>query len=106
MTGLEPWTSGMEASLDGPTIPLRYHYGKNRLCQAAKTLGEGRKTLGKAFAEFIPSGLSAKGVGRGGTGKDLFAEFIPSGLSAKPLPCVIIKRSAKKSKRTLPTRKQ
>ena len=82
------------------------HYGKNRLCQAAKTLGEGRKTLGKAFAEFIPSGLSAKGVGRGATGKELFAEFIPSGLSAKALPCVKAGHSVKKTKRPLPTRRR
>ena len=72
------------------------HYGKNRLCQAARTLGEGRKTLGKAFAECTPS---ANSVGKGATGKELFAEFTPSGRSTKPLPSVKMKHSANKSNR-------
>ena len=85
---------------------LFIHYGKIWVCQVLKTLGKGRKPLGKGFAECFSSGRSANRVGIGTTGKELFAEFFSSGRSAKPLPCVIIKRAAKKSKRTLPTRKR
>ena len=75
------------------------HYGKNRVCQARDTLGKGHKTLGKDFAECTPS---ANWVGIGPTGKELFAEFCPSGCSAKPLPCVKSKLSAKKVNRRYP----
>ena len=75
---------------------LSSHYGKIWVCQVTKTLGKGRKPLGKGFAECTPS---ANGVGIGTTGKELFAEFFSSGRSAKPLPSVKMKRSANKSNR-------